>query len=162
VSAAAPRALRGAERDWLAQHLRLAWGSTTIVSRGRVRDASALPAIVCTQGEELVGLATYAIEADECELVTIEAFRRGCGVGSALLEEVVALAREHTCTRVVLVTTNDNASAQRFYEHRGFRLLAVHRGAVDEARKLKPEIPLVGEHSVEIHDELEYELRLAQ
>jgi ribosomal protein S18 acetylase RimI-like enzyme len=162
VSAPAPRALREDERDWLAAHLRLAWGSTTIVSRGRVRDAAALPALVCTQDDHLLGLATYAIEDGECELVTIEAFRPGGGVGSALLAAVVALGREHACTRVVLVTTNDNAGAQRFYEHRGFRLLRVHHGAVDEARKLKAVIPLIGENGVEIHDELEYELRLTE
>ncbi|HEY1774611.1 MAG TPA: hypothetical protein VGG41_00500, partial [Solirubrobacteraceae bacterium] len=59
-----------------------------------------------------------------------------------------------------LVTTNDNVTAQRFYENRGLRFVALQAGAVDEARKLKPEIPLVGEGGVEIHDELEYELIL--
>jgi len=162
VTAVVPRALRDDEREWLAQHLRLAWGSSTIVSRGRARDASALPAIVCTQGEELLGLATYEIEAGECELVTIEAFRTREGVGSALLAAVIGFAREHACTRVLLVTTNDNTAAQRFYERRGFSLLAVHHGAVDQARLIKPEIPLRGEGGVEIHDELEYELRLTQ
>jgi ribosomal protein S18 acetylase RimI-like enzyme len=161
VSAADPRALREDERDWLAQHLRLAWGSTTIVSRGRARDASALAAIVATQGEELLGLATYEFVGGECELVTIEAFRPGAGIGIALLQAVVAAAREQACTRVVLVTTNDNSRAQRFYARHGFQLLAVHHGAVDEARTLKPEIALIGEDGVEIHDELEYELPLA-
>jgi hypothetical protein len=38
--------------------------------------------------------------------------------------------------------------------------LAIHRGAVDDARRLKSSIPLVGEHGIEIHDELEFELVL--
>jgi GNAT superfamily N-acetyltransferase len=154
------RAVRPDERSWLLQHLSLAWGGATIVSRGRMRDASQLPALVCTQGSDLLGLATYEIAAQECELVTIEAFHRRDGVGSALLDAVIATARKHDCGRLCLVTTNDNVSAQRFYESHGFALLAVQAGAVDEARKLKPEIPLIGENGVAIHDELEYELRL--
>lgn len=156
----AVRAVLPDEHDWLTAHLQLAWGGATIVSRGSVRDASGLPALVCTQGSELLGLATYEITGEECELVTLEAFRPREGVGSALLEAVVAAAREHDCARLCLVTTNDNVTAQRFYENRGLRFVALQAGAVDEARKLKPEIPLVGEGGVEIHDELEYELIL--
>jgi GNAT superfamily N-acetyltransferase len=154
------RAVHADERGWLLQHLSLAWGGATIVSRGRVRDASQLPALVCTEGADLLGLATYELGEQECELVTIEAFHRRDGIGSALLDAVIAAARKHGCARLCLVTTNDNASAQRFYEHHGLALLAVQAGAVDEARKLKPEIPLIGEDGIEIHDELEYELRL--
>jgi hypothetical protein len=40
------------------------------------------------------------------------------------------------------------------------RLVAVHRGGVDEARRLKPSIPLIGEHGIPIHDELEFEREL--
>lgn len=40
------------------------------------------------------------------------------------------------------------------------RLVAVHQGAVDAARRLKPAIPLIGKHGIPIHDELELELEL--
>jgi hypothetical protein len=40
------------------------------------------------------------------------------------------------------------------------RLIAVHRGAIDEARRVKPEIPLAGDDGIPIHDELELELQL--
>ncbi len=40
------------------------------------------------------------------------------------------------------------------------RLVAVHRGAIDAARAIKPQVPLVGEDGIEIHDELELELQL--
>jgi ribosomal protein S18 acetylase RimI-like enzyme len=154
------RAVDADERGWLAEHLVLTWGSTEIVSGGRMRDASQLAALMCTDGEELLGLATFEIAAGECELLTIEAFSRREGVGSALLAEVIEAARAGGCDRLHLVTTNDNVGAQRFYERHGLRLVAVHRGAVDAARALKPEIPLLGEGGVEIHDELELELRL--
>jgi len=154
------RGLRAQERGWLAEHLRLAWGSSTIVSRGRARDASRLPAIVATEADELLGLATYEIAGGACELVTIEAFRRREGIGSALLRAVIEAAREHACSHLLLVTTNDNLAAQRFYEDQGLALVATHRGAVTQARKLKPEIPLLSEDGTPIRDELEYQLGL--
>ena len=39
-------------------------------------------------------------------------------------------------------------------------LVAVHRGAVDESRKIKPEISLLGEYGIPIRDELELEMLL--
>jgi len=154
------RALADHERDWLRDHLALAWGSPTQVSRGRVRDASRLPALVSVDGEELRGLATLALEGEEAELVTIEAFRRREGIGSALLAAVIALARAHGCRRLALVTTNDNLAAQAFYERHGFALMAIHAGAVERARAIKPEIPLLGDGGVAIRDEVEFRLLL--
>ncbi len=59
--------------------------------------------------------------------------------------------------RIWLVTTNDNLRALRFYQRRGMRITAVDRGAVDRARAVKPEIPLVGADGIELHDELRLE-----
>jgi GNAT superfamily N-acetyltransferase len=143
---------------WIAERLRESWGSAMVVSRGRLRDAAQLPALVCRHGEEVVGIATYEIGGDDCEVVTIDAFRRREGVGTALLEAVADEARSRGCRRVWLVTTNDNLDALRFYQRRGLRLVAVHAGAVDEARRLKPEIPRVGEYGIPIRDEIELEL----
>jgi len=38
--------------------------------------------------------------------------------------------------------------------------VAVRRGAVTEARKRKPGIPLIGDNEIPIRDEIELELRL--
>jgi hypothetical protein len=57
--------------------------------------------------------------------------------------------------RLWLVTTNDNVDALRFYQRRGFRLHALHPGAVDRSRAtLKPEIPPLGAHGIPLRDEL--------
>ena len=58
------------------------------------------------------------------------------------------------------MTTNDNLDALRFYQKRGFRLVAVHRHAVDAARRLKPAIPLLGDDQIPLHDEIELEMLL--
>ena len=139
------RAPHPSEHAWLEQRLIDSWGSTMVVSRGHVHDASRRPALVAVQGGELVGLATFALEDAECELVTLDALRKRTGVGSTLLARVVDQAVERGCRRVWLITTNDNIDAIRFYPRRGMRI-AVHPGAVDEARWLKPSISGTGEH----------------
>jgi ribosomal protein S18 acetylase RimI-like enzyme len=64
------------------------------------------------------------------------------------------------CRRLWLITTNDNTDALRFYQKHGFMLVAVHRNAIEESRKLKPEIPLIGNNNIPIRDEIELEMML--
>ena len=73
---------------------------------------------------------------------------------------VVDDRRGAVATDEIRVGDNDNLSALRFYMRRGFRLIALRPGAVDEARKRKPAISLVGQHGIPIHDELELCLAL--
>ena len=154
------RALLPDERPWLERQLARLWGSPHVVSRGHLHDASSLPALVCLDRHDPVGFATFDVRRQQCELVTLDAFVDGHGIGSALLDAVAEEARRQGCGRLWLITTNDNLRALRFYQRRGLRLVAVHRGAVDDARRVKPSIPLVGEHGIPIHDELELELDL--
>lgn len=150
---------RAEERAALATRLVERWGTTVIISRDREHDAAGLPALVAARGATLAGLATYALEDGDCELVTLDAYEQRQGVGSALLAALGALAAGEGCGRLWLGTTNDNLDALRFYQRRGMRLAAVHRGAVDRARELKPSIPAEGLYGIPIHDELELELR---
>ena len=64
-------------------------------------------------------------------------------------------ARDAGCARLWLITTNDNEDALAFYRARGFTVTAIHRGAVDAARVLKPSIPLTDPRGVPIRDEIE-------
>jgi hypothetical protein len=72
----------------------------------------------------------------------------------------IEAAREDNCDRVWLTTTNDAVRVIGFYQRLGFRMIQINLGAVDEARKIKPQIPEVGERGVPIHDEVVLELRL--
>ncbi len=154
------RAAEPGEKTWIERHLNESWGSTTVVSRGIAHDAASLPALVTVDCGEIVGLATFRFAGDACELVTLDALRRRQGIGSALLARVAEEAAGRGCRRLWLITTNDNLDAIRFYQRRGMRLVAVHPGAADEARRIKPSIPLIGEDGIPIHDELEFELIL--
>jgi GNAT superfamily N-acetyltransferase len=126
-----------------------------MVSSGRVYDLTQLDGFLAEEGGRWLGLVTYAIEAKRCQVVSLDSTAPGQGVGSALLAAVEAVARDRQSPYVWLITTNDNRHALDFYQHRGYRLVAVHRGAVDRARLLKPEIPRVGEGGIAIRDELE-------
>ena len=87
--------------------------------------------------------------------IELDAVPAGIGTGTALLEALARRLRAEGCGRLWLTMTNGNLSALRFYLRRGFRLNRVRPGAVDAARKLKPSIPLVGEHGVPTHDEFD-------
>lgn len=133
-----------------------------VVTQCRARDVASLRALVALDESQMqrVGLLTYELAGGACEVVTIDALWPRSGIGTALLNRASELARDAGATRVWLITTNDNLNAINFYERRGFRLIAVHRGAVDQARLLKASIPLVAENGIELHDELELELVL--
>jgi GNAT superfamily N-acetyltransferase len=133
-----------------------------VVSRGRKIRAAELPGFfyLSPRGER-VGLATYEVVDDECQLVTLHAFVQFTGIGTRLLEAVREAAVDRGCRRLWLITTNDNVDALRFYQRRGFSLVTVHRGLRDVARRLKPEIPVVGAYGIPIRDEVELEMLLA-
>jgi ribosomal protein S18 acetylase RimI-like enzyme len=125
---------------------------------GELVDATLHPAVVAEDSNGVLGVLTYVVDGDRCEILTLHASERRRGVGSALLQEVERIATESGCRRLWLVTTNDNVDALRFYQRRGFRIVAVHPGAVERSREtLKPEIPEVGEYGIPLRDEIELE-----
>ena len=154
------RPVQEEDRDWSLELLRDRWEDETVVAHGAVYHPLELDGFVAVQGDEVVGLATYVIEEDSCEIVTIDALIEGRGVGSSLIEAVYERAHRAGCSRLWLITTNDNERAQAFYDKLGFRVAAVREGAVNESRKLKPSIPLVGRGGIAITDEIEFERRI--
>ncbi|GED69603.1 hypothetical protein BRE01_33050 [Brevibacillus reuszeri] len=53
-----------------------------------------------------------------------------------------------------LVTTNDNLHALGFYQRRGYQFNELFVNAVDKARRIKPEIPLIADNGIPIRDEI--------
>jgi hypothetical protein len=71
------------------------------------------------------------------------------------------VARRAACTRLRVVTTNDDLDALRFYQRRGFRLARLRPGAVTRSRQtLKPAIPTTGPYGIDLRDEVELEMDL--
>lgn len=148
------------DRDAVLKILQEYWGERRIVSRGVVHDASELPGVVAEIDSSIVGLLTYRMAQEECEIVSLNALSRLKGIGSALLGYMINQAQAKHSRRIWLITTNDNMDALRFYQRRGFSLVAVHRNALQVSRKFKPAIPAEGEHGIPLRDEIELEIIL--
>ena len=84
--------------------------------------------ICAVENGEIVGFASLSIKnslwqeallANIDELVVAER-ARGRGVGGALLDAIVELARKNGCARVELDSAFHRTAAHEFYEHEGF------------------------------------------
>ena len=129
---------------------------------GALVNAADHPAVTAWADGELTGVATYVIDGVNCELLTLYVSNSRVGTGSALLAAVQEIAFSAGCSKVWVVTTNDNLDALRFYQRRGFRLTQLRPGAVDRSREqLKPSITRSGSHGIPLRDELQLEMELS-
>lgn len=145
------------DEDWVRVFMVEHWGSEEMVIRGEVVQMVGLPGFAALRDGKRVGLVTYQVSGEECEITSLDSLEEKQGIGTRLIAAVNRAARELNCKRLILVTTNDNLKALRFYQKRGFRLRMIWPGAVDLGRQIKPHIPLIGENGIPIHDELELE-----
>jgi GNAT superfamily N-acetyltransferase len=154
------RPLTDSDRPWLCEWMTDHWGAELMIAHGERFYPAESPGFAAFEGEKVIGLVTYSIRAAECEILSLDSLLEGWGIGSALIESVRQVALENGIRRLWLVTTNDNLNALRFYQKRGFELVKIHRRAVDESRKIKPSIPLIGNFGIPIRDEVELEMLL--
>ncbi|CAN7527915.1 GNAT family N-acetyltransferase [Rossellomorea sp. LjRoot5] len=134
------------------------WGSAKMVISSGVYDCADLDGFAVLNRELVViGLITYVFKDAECEIISLDSLEEKKGIGTSLMEEVEKVAAENGCRRITLITTNDNLLALKFYQKRGFRISTIHRDAVEKARRLKPEIPMIGNNGIPIRDEIELE-----
>ncbi|MBC8426773.1 GNAT family N-acetyltransferase [bacterium] len=152
--------LSSSDRPWVRDRPELLFGGETVVSRDVVHQPSELPGFIAMEGSERIGLATFKITDGTCELVTLDALCQWCGVGTSLLEAVEAAARAEGCTKIWVITTNDNLDGLRFFQRRGYRITAVRVNGMEHIRQLKPGVPLVGQYGIPINDEIEMEKAL--
>jgi GNAT superfamily N-acetyltransferase len=144
------------ERDRLAATLRERWGGDVVLGRGTAWTPAELPALVAVDDAgRIVGVATYTLDDDPAELVTLDALVPGIGAGRMLVERVAEAARAGGARRLRVMTTNDNLAALRLYQRAGFRLVALRPGAVDAARERKPSISRIGNDGIPLRDELD-------
>ena len=136
------------------------WGGEEMVTRGNVYRPEQLEGFVIEDDDEWTGLATFIIKDNELEVTSLDSLHEGKGIGTKLMSAVVDEPKKRNCKRVFLVTTNDNLRALGFYQKRGFELVAIYRGAVNESRKIKPNIPLTGMNNIPLRDEIELEMNL--
>jgi ribosomal protein S18 acetylase RimI-like enzyme len=135
------------------------WGGEEMITRGNVYRPEQLDGFVLEEKNEWIGLITFFIKDDECEITSLDSLREGQGIGSKLIDKAMEEAHTQNCKRLFLITTNDNLYALGFYQKRGFEIVTVYRGAINESRKRKPSIPLVGMNGIPLRDEIELEIK---
>lgn len=154
------RPATSADRGWIEGFL-VEIGALRVARRGELLLTLDYPMLVAHEDGSPAGLLTYIVADADCEILTLHATRRWRGAGTALVAAVGEVARGLGCSRLWVLTTNDNVDAIRFYQRRGFRLSTLRPGGVDEARRrLKPEIPDVGEYGIPLRDEIELTMEL--
>lgn len=75
------------DRSTVRQFFITHWGSPQMVVSTGVYDCSELDGFAAVQGSgKIVGLITYMINVEECEIVSLDSVIENQGVGSALLQ----------------------------------------------------------------------------
>ena len=131
------------------------WGSEFVVAHNEIIRYDEVDGFIY---DNWAGVITFKIRGDECEITSLDSLNEGKGIGTTLINVVLREAKEKNCRRVFLITTNDNLYALGYYQRRGFELVSIRRNAVNESRKVKPSIPLIGENNIPLRDEIELEI----
>lgn len=147
-------------RDLVNVFIQQHWYTTTMIIRGKEIDMTTVDGFYFRDGQTIIGLITYIVYNNILEITSLDSLRENQGIGSELVETVIHEAKERKLQKIVLITTNDNINAMRFYQKRGFDMAHLFRNTMDISRKLKPEIPLIGENSIPLRHEIEFELSI--
>ena len=147
-------------RDLVNQFFIDNWFSTDMSIRGEIIDGTKLDGFLLREENTIIGLVTYTFFEDICEIVSLDSKRQNIGIGSALLKEIEKIAMDNNCKKMRLITTNDNMTALQFYQKRGYCLTKLYPNAMEEVRKVKPNVPVIGDNDIPLRDEIELEKQL--
>lgn len=148
------------DNKWLEELMNKNWGGLPLVIRGEKYYLSNLEGIIAENEKEIIGFLFYEVRGKDCEIIVFEVFDKFKGTGTSLLDNLKDIAKGHHCSRIYLMTTNDNLDALRFYQKRGFHICGVHIDSVKISRKIKPTIGMVGDYDIPVRDEIDLELIL--
>ena len=146
------------DRTLVDEFIRQQWYTTTMIIRGKEIDMTQTDGFYVKEQEDIIGLITYFVSDDVLEVISLNSLRENQGIGTKLVDAVIREAKDRKLKKILVVTTNDNINAIKFYQKRGFDMACLYHNALDLSRKIKPEIPLIGDHSIPLRHEIEFEL----
>jgi N-acetylglutamate synthase-like GNAT family acetyltransferase len=153
------REIKESDKEWVRKVIVDSWGSEIVIG-SKPFNAPKLPGFIGEIDGRAAGVLTYNIDENKLEIVSLDSTIEKKGIGSALIEKAREIAKEKNLESVFLVTSNDNVDTLKFYQKRGFRIIKVYPNAIDEARKIKPNIPQIGEYGIPLKDALELEYKI--
>lgn len=143
-------------RDLLARR----WGDDLMMF-GRTWKIDEYDALVARDEKgEILGLATHAFQKSTILALTIDNFSEVRGVGKALLNRVAEIGRQRGARVLRVLTTNDNTPALRYFQKRGFRIVALYPGAIMIYRTIARNLPEIGVDGIPVRDAIELEIDL--
>ena len=146
------------DRTWMRKRWMEWWAALFVISKpGEIHHVDEVQGFVAEKKGKQIGLITYMITNDDCEIISLNSIEEGVGIGTTLLSRVEETAKKAGCTRIWVITTNDNLRALGFYQKRGYHLVTIYREAIKEVRKLKPNLPLLGMNDIPLRDHIELE-----
>jgi GNAT superfamily N-acetyltransferase len=116
--------------------------------------------LVALAGEETVGhLQLTATAPDQAEVknMAVDPVHQGRGIGRALMEAAIELARADGRSTLVVATAAADIGNLRFYQRLGFRMRAVERDAFTPATGYEPGLRIDG---IELRDRVWLDRRI--
>lgn len=154
------RKIKITDHLWIKKLFKKRWGGEPIITRGRTHWIKDLHGYIAEINRGKVGLITYKIKGKELEIVSLDGLLKRRGAGTKLVKKIINLAKRKKLKRIWLITTNDNLKALGFWQKSGFVLVKVYPNALEVSRKLKPEIPQIGNYGIPTRDEIKLELKI--
>ncbi len=145
------------DRPWMKNLWVEHWGGDFVITRGKIIRLGEVDGFIAEMNGQKVGLITYKIDGGQVEIMSMNSLAENKGIGTSLVKAALDVAGRNSVKRVMLITTNDNLNALRFWQKRGFSMVRVYPNAMENTRRLKPGIPLVGENDIPLRDEIELE-----
>jgi GNAT superfamily N-acetyltransferase len=154
------RSKNGLDKKWIHKFVEKQWGADKIVLPNGIYIPSDLSGFIADKNGKPVGLVTYIYELSVCKIITLNVLEKHEGIGTLLLDSVIEISKRDDLKQIMLYTTNDNVDGLRFYQKRGFIISKVYLNQIINARKIKPEISMIGEYGIPIRDDIELSLNL--
>jgi GNAT superfamily N-acetyltransferase len=155
------RRSESADREVIRQMWEHFWEDTAMDCFGKLYQAADLPALLACDGEQVVGLLSYAVERvwDAVNLVALNVLAgyQGQGIAAGLIARLEDEARRLGINRLIVATANDNPLALYFYQRIGFQLTGVQVGVIPPDGGGDA---LVGLAGIPVRDEIQLEKRL--
>lgn len=150
------------DSEYACQHLGELWGWPVITPlRTYTADDQLHGMVWRDEWGSIQGLIVWHTEADNAEIISIDAYQQGRHIGGRLLDGAEAELRKRGVQSVAITTTNDNLRAITFYVRRGYRLVGLELDGMDRVRAVKPDVPETGQDGIPLRDMLVLEKQFA-